>query len=333
MRSDYRKRWTDEARKYGDRLKKPKDLLSRSMSSEDFIDSAIIGGYPLADVIAGKVHEAQIPTEIKTAFHAQYPEIHKSFVDEVRELHGNPEQLQGLINGVKGKVFEEHYVHYLNQTLPTGLHADLAQHANNPGWDISITDSHGHVQDMLQLKATDNLSYIKHALELHPNIDVVVPHDSFAHFSGLHDFANHIIDAHGDTLTHLTDTTTSAVDHAASAVDLLDHPAFHLPGIAILFACGQNYYRYRTGKISSAKAIAGAFERSSVAVVASGAAWVASALTGKTVVGIPVAIWVRSLYGKWKKRQVFALQLEAHLFDVRESHRALEKAPQQWLLA
>jgi hypothetical protein len=42
--------------------------------------------------------------------------------------------------------------------LPAGYHAELAQHANNPAWDILIRDPHGHTDNLLQLKATESVS-------------------------------------------------------------------------------------------------------------------------------------------------------------------------------
>jgi len=85
-------------------LKKPADLLRRAASSEDVADTAVIGGVALADVVAGKIAEAQIPPNVIEAFHAQYPQYGTSFIEAVQRLSKDPEKLSGLVNGVKGKV-------------------------------------------------------------------------------------------------------------------------------------------------------------------------------------------------------------------------------------
>ena len=86
----------------------------------------------------------------------------------------------GLVNGVKGKLFELDYAGWLNHGhLPAGWTADLAHHANNPGWDIVIHDAHGQVDALLQLKATESLNYVREAIAAHPDIDVVVPHEIY----------------------------------------------------------------------------------------------------------------------------------------------------------
>ena len=63
--------------------------------------------------------------------------------------------------------------------LPSGWTAELAHQANNPGWDIAIRDSHGAIDEVLQLKATASLTYVREAIAAHPDINVVVPHDVY----------------------------------------------------------------------------------------------------------------------------------------------------------
>ena len=70
-------------------------------------------------------------------------------------------QLDGFINGIKGKLFEIKYTDYLNDgNLSDGYQAAMAQaamaqSATQPGWDIAIRDSNGNIDDVLQLKATE----------------------------------------------------------------------------------------------------------------------------------------------------------------------------------
>src|SRR5205807_1092127 len=123
-----------------------------------------------ADIIAGKIAESQIPPDVIEAFHAQYPQYGSSFVDAVNHLSAHPDQLAGLISGVKGKLFEIDYIEWLNNGhLPTGWTAELAGHANNPAWDVAILDAHGRLDEVLQLKATESLAYVKEAIAAHPD--------------------------------------------------------------------------------------------------------------------------------------------------------------------
>ena len=47
----------------------------------------------------------------------------------------------------------------------------------SPGWDLQIVDRFGERVDVLQLKATESMSYVKEHLERYPDIRVVVPED------------------------------------------------------------------------------------------------------------------------------------------------------------
>ncbi len=97
-------------------------------------------------------------------------------MDAVKHLAPNPHELAGLISGIKGKLFEIDYIDWLNHGhLPDGWTAELAHSANNPAWDIAIHDGHGHVAELLQVKATESLAYVREAIAAHPEIDVVVP--------------------------------------------------------------------------------------------------------------------------------------------------------------
>ena len=73
MRPEYHARWEREIQSRQEPLKKPQDLLRRAMSSEDFVDTAVVGGFSVADIVAGKIPEWQIPRDVLDAYRAQYP--------------------------------------------------------------------------------------------------------------------------------------------------------------------------------------------------------------------------------------------------------------------
>ena len=89
-------------------------------------------------------------------------------------------QWMGIVNTAKGKYFEYLVVDELNTggtvgdlTLPDGYSAHLATSMTQPGWDLRITDSNGQVADLLQLKATESVGYLRDTLERYPDIQIL----------------------------------------------------------------------------------------------------------------------------------------------------------------
>jgi hypothetical protein len=293
VRDDIRVWWAAQEVLIEKPLKKPSDLLNRSLSNSEYLDAAVIGGVQLKDIVAGKIAESQIPTDVVRAFHEQYPNVNGGFVAEVHRLSGHPERLRGLISGIKGKLFEDQYVSWLNHGhLPVGDHAELAHHANNPTWDVVIRDSRGHVDNLLQLKATESAEYARQVLDVHPQIDLVTTHEVF----------NRLSDHQAD-LAHLIDSGISNAalgDHAANPVEYADaasHLAFHLPVLAVGLAVVMELQRYRTGRQGLSRAIQQMSKRSLMALMATTVGWLVAGATGKTIVGLPAAMLTRMAAG------------------------------------
>jgi len=189
-------------------------------------DTIFIGGESLAALLAS----ASISDEIIVAYEAAYPEMSRitSFSDRARELEG--EELMGLVNGVKGKLFEQKYVDYLNSgNLPDGYVASLAGSATQPGWDIQILGPNNEVASVLQAKATDSVSYVTDAIARYPSIDVVTTDEVYSHLvlSGVSEgIANGAI-----SNAELADQLEKAVDSAELTMDFVP-PLFTLAFIA-----------------------------------------------------------------------------------------------------
>ncbi len=299
-------------------MKRPADLFSRAMSDEDFADTAVIGGVQIADVLAGRIHEWEIPFNVKRAFRLQYPNLHEGFVHAVQRLSDHPEKLRGLVNGIRGKLFEINYEDYLNHGhLANGLTAHLAHSATNPSWDISITDAHGHVNQLLQLKASAALEAAKHALEAHPNVDVVIPTDVLHHFGEQTDILGHLVDGH-ESLTHLDGIMDVGVGHAEAAAT-----TFHIPYISFLVIALTTHQQYRNGRLTPHEAIIKMTQRASTSVLAMAAGWLAQAALHKTIVGIPVAMWTRWWLGKWFKKNDLRKVLDQRIIIIAESRAEL----------
>jgi len=323
MTPEHRARWELEIRKQREPLNKPVDLLRRAVSSEDFVDSAVIGGVTVADILAGKVAEWQIPSNVLDAFHAQYPQSGTGFVEAVSRLRDDPERLMGLVNGVKGKLFEIDYLDWLNHGhLPDGFTAELAHNANNPGWDIAIHDAHGHVAELLQMKATESVTYVHDAITAHPDIPVVVPHELYEKLANSHDALAHVLDGH-EALNNLNGHLTDAVGHAEAA-GAAEHFPIIGPALVTGLATALNFESYRKGRVSVAEALRNVGERGFLAVVASGAGWAVGLLAHEPFFGLPTSVVVRLFGGQMlhnrRRRELLALLVES----VGDSRRQLE---------
>lgn len=166
--------------------------LKSGNGAETWLERYTIGGLLLTDLLSGRT----VPPEVEAAYKAAFPieSADMDFADKAASM-ATDDQVIGLANAVKGKLFELKYVEELNNDLmPQGLHASLASSATQPGWDIEVTDHDGNVVDLLSLKATEHAAYIHHALERYPDIDVVSTSEVYAALAGTPDGV-HLIDS------------------------------------------------------------------------------------------------------------------------------------------
>lgn len=231
---------TEAARNFYQNIRYPKsavhDLQNRIEAQGGFYrelnkntrttDSIFIGGESLATLLAS----GSVAVEIEAAYRAAYPNMSQgvSFEDKVRELEDD--QLVGFVSGVKGKLFEQKYVEYLNDgNIPDGYTASLAGSATQPGWDIAIEGPNNEIASVLQAKATDSVSYVTDAIERYPNIDVVTTDEVYSHLvmSGVSEgIANGAI-----SNADLADQLEKAVDASELSMDFTP-PLFTLAFIA-----------------------------------------------------------------------------------------------------
>ena len=107
-------------------------------------DTLLLGGESIAVLAAS----SNIPDEIQRAYEAAYPirSTEISLQSQLSELEGK--ELQGVVNAVKGKLFELKYTDWLNSgNLPNGNEAILSESATQPGWDIKIEGEDGQIVD------------------------------------------------------------------------------------------------------------------------------------------------------------------------------------------
>lgn len=183
--------------------------------ADDWLDTLLVGGVSLADALQAP---ERVPDIVNEAFNLQFPDLAKTETFTEAVHHADPQQLAGLVDGVKGKLFELSLLNQLNTPgqLPSGLHAVLAHSATQPGWDLKVVDSHGHIVDLIQAKATDSVEYIRQALDRYPNIDITTTHGVYTHMAA-QGIAQHVHDS-GVPLASLNGDVGRAVSDASAHV-------------------------------------------------------------------------------------------------------------------
>ncbi|WP_254515804.1 hypothetical protein [Novosphingobium sp. G106] len=168
--------------------------LARLLHRRDtLLDLLVIGGVSLADILR---HPDNVPSEVQQAFALAYPGLTAAGETFAHTVSRVPtEDLIGLVNSVKGKLFEMELVDQLNGSLTDGLHAELANSATQPGYDILVRDAHGDIVHEIQAKATESASYVKEALERYPNIDITTTSEVHGHLMALGLSAEHVTDS------------------------------------------------------------------------------------------------------------------------------------------
>lgn len=78
MKAELERRWAEEIDKRMGQLKTPLDVMRRHVSGEDYIDSAILAGVSISDILAGQVAESHVPPQVIEAFHDQYSRTMRS---------------------------------------------------------------------------------------------------------------------------------------------------------------------------------------------------------------------------------------------------------------
>lgn len=128
-----------------------------------FSTAAALGSIIYSDYID---HE-QITPQMREAFYTSFPNKDISELSDFTAI-----QLEGVVNNWKGKYFEVLLRDELNAgnqvgniILEDGQIAKLSENLTEPGWDLKILNSDGTIADEIQAKATDNIYYVKDALE------------------------------------------------------------------------------------------------------------------------------------------------------------------------
>ena len=193
----------------------------RSREEREILEIATIAADVSLDSVLSLGLDPEANPQFREAFQLQYPTV------DTENLRGlSEEQLNGFVNGAKGKYFEVLVRDRLNAGervgelgLQPGQVARLAESETQPGWDLRVENEDGSIDELLQLKATESMSYVKQALERYPNIRVATT-------SEIDDAADNILgtDIPNDQLTRITETQMGEMGES-TLDDLLDRGA------------------------------------------------------------------------------------------------------------
>ena len=239
---------------------------------------------------------ALLPPQMREAFELAYPHLSIESLSDY-----SPDQLEHFVSPWKGKLFEVIVRNQLNNGdwvgdvhLEPGQIADLAEHANQPGWDLSILNSDGSLADQLQLKATTSLWYIKAALERYPDIDILSTEEAAHHGP---DILHHVLDSgiSEESLHHNVDSAMSPLlDHAQHFSWLL----CLLPALPFVIIVGTEGRLVLMGKKSFEQASASVLERSILSGASMGVGALIHFLDGGFI-SIPATIGTRIALGRF----------------------------------
>ncbi len=109
--------------------------------------------------------------EVFDAIRRGYNSLENSSNEEIYKYFQNIESdsISHHISHIKGILFEQEYIEKLEME---GIHAKIFESTNHPLTDIAILEDDEIINE-LQLKATENVSYINATLEENPDIMIV----------------------------------------------------------------------------------------------------------------------------------------------------------------
>ena len=254
-----------------------------------YIDSAVLSGLTLADMLASGV-----PSDVSQAYELAFSGKAEtmSFI-EAWQSYDSHEARLGFISAMKGKLFEIKYVDHLNETLEVGYSAQIADSPIQAGWDIEILGPNQEVINQIQLKATTSVSYVKDAIEQYPYIDVVTLEDLEGHFA---------LTEHSSEVTISTFSNEDLTEELLGAVD------FNMSSFPPLIAMGFVVFSaYRQKDLTPFQRNTSIGERGSRLGINAGILM----FTG--LPGIPVIFWKEYLLKKGRQKKEIIKDLKRQL--------------------
>ena len=284
----------------------------RSRDEREVLEVAAIAADVSLDDVLNLGLEPDADPLFRDAFNRQYPNV------DVESLVGaSDECLDGLANGVKGKYFEMLVCARLNAgqrlgelQLQSGQTAYLAESSTQSGWDLRIENENGALDELLQLKATESMGYVKEALVKYPDIRVVVPSEVDAR-------ADDILgtDISNEQLDDMAQAQISEIGESA-ADDILDQ------GVEAAFDSIPFASMIATGVIEGGRALTGrstireSFRRGAKRMGRAGVYNAIGVALAPTGVGVPVVMGMRVAEGRISSRIALADHLESRTLEM-----------------
>ncbi len=284
----------------------------RSRDEQEVLEVAAIAADVSLDSIVNLGLEPEADPLFREAFSRQYPSV-----DIEKLIDASEEELRGWESGAKGKYFEMLVCARLNAgerlgelQLQPGQTARLAESSTQPGWDLRIENEDGSPDELLQLKATESMGYVKEALVKHPDIRVVVP-------SEVDDRADDILgtDISNEQLDNIAQAQIGEMGESAIE-DLLDkgaEAAFDsIPFVSMI----------ATGVIEGSSVLTGrstlreSFRRGAKRMGRAGVYSAIGVALAPTGVGVPVMMGIRTAGGRMTSRAALADRLESRTLEM-----------------
>lgn len=253
--------------------------------SESLLDAAALGLAFDAVFTSPTIDLSLVTPEMHKAWELAYPNV------PLESLAGRSlEELNGAINGWKGKLFEVEVERRLTNGewvgdlhLELGQRVEIADKANQPEWDIRILDEYGRVDDLLQLKATDSVSYIREALDRYEDTPILATSEVAQILDGHPSVASADI-----SNSDLTDQVSAPLAGAAT-----DHSDVVLAGMTpFTVIVATEAWKVLTARTSIQQAMSSGSARAAKSAIAAGFGAVAT-LVGGPILGVGVAVLTR----------------------------------------
>jgi len=154
----------------------------------------------------------------------------------------NDSQISGLVSNIKGIAHEMAFVKLENEDGDS-IYASLYPDTNHPGFDVQLFDKDTGEQWDVQLKATDNTTYVNQWIEQHPGGEILVT-EELADKMGL--------EGSGIENTEITTQVEEFVDKLI-AHDNINSIASYFPMLALAsvsMIIWELWKRYKAGEIS-----------------------------------------------------------------------------------
>lgn len=295
---------------FGDVRARAREVIARRLRSQEAYYLAWAGaiGTILSDL---PLFDPEMNPEVLAAFREQYPQAYGALTDDqiverIQQL--DPNQVNGIENAVKGKLLEMKVVDRLNEgeslgefRLFPGQHAELADAANQPGFDILIRNADGSVTDALSAKCSNDLDAIREALDRYPDFKIVANTE-------LAEMSPDILDS-GFTEEELVETVKDSLEAAESIGGALDTVGNFLPGLPLVLVAAKRGIPVLMGRSTFESALKKACPELAEAFVFAGIG-VVLAFMDAGLISIPVMLGGRWLWHRFKERSAVEQMLQ-----------------------